>query len=164
VRPIPLWRVRAITKGAALEGVTDDNGDGKPEVNRLEEIKLYIDALKANDKYGNPVATNPVLIRGGSIWHEDANEPEGVGHFEYHGTGIKTESSHPFSVNHNVLDSKQALGAKSCSECHASGGGSVPTPVFDRLVLVDPWGPDGQPVYKTVAELTGVDPGLAIER
>ncbi|MHC4959043.1 MAG: hypothetical protein ACYTGN_11785, partial [Planctomycetota bacterium] len=35
VRPIPLWRVRGITKGAALAGVTDDNGDGRPEVNRL---------------------------------------------------------------------------------------------------------------------------------
>ncbi|MHC4960260.1 MAG: hypothetical protein ACYTGN_18060, partial [Planctomycetota bacterium] len=128
---------------------------------RLEEIKLYIDALKGDDKHGNPVAINPVLVRGGSIWHEDAEKPEGVGHFEYHGTGIKTESSHPFSVNHNVLDSRKALGSAACAECHSSGGG---TPVFGRLVLVDPWGPDGKPVYKTVAELTGVEPGLAVGR
>jgi len=36
--------------------------------------------------------------------------------------------------------------------------GNLPVPVFDRLILIDPYGPDGQPVYETVRQLTGVDP------
>jgi len=29
------------------------------------------------------------------------------------------------------------------------------SPVFDRMILVDPYGPDGKPVYKTVEQLVG---------
>ena len=32
------------------------------------------------------------------------------------------------------------------------------SPVFDRLILVNPWGPDGQPVYQKVRTLTGMNP------
>jgi len=30
--------------------------------------------------------------------------------------------------------------------------------VWDRLVLVDPWGPDGKPVYERVRTMTGLNP------
>jgi len=158
IRPIPLWRVRGITGGNALPGVTDDTGDGIVEVNRLAEIKLYIDALKGNDLHGNPVATRPVLVKGGRVWFEEAGAPDGVGSFEYEGTGIRTESSHPFSINHNVLDGAEALGSVSCGECHETFNFGLPTRVFDRLTLVDPFDADGNPVWETVRERTGVSP------
>lgn len=158
IEPIFLWRVRQITGGAPLDGVTDDYGDGQPEVNRLEEIASYLAALKGNDSYGRQVATNPVLVRGGRIWHDDPDADTGVGSFEYEGTGIDTESSHPFSTDHNVLPASVALGSTSCGECHTSFNDGAPTPVFDRLILIDPFGPDGQPVYQTVRQMTGIDP------
>ena len=158
IRPIPLWRVRGITTGQPLAGVTDDNSDGTPEVNRLAEIKLYIDALKGNDKHGNPVALRPVLIKGGHVWYEDLDAPDDVASFEYEGTGIKTESSHPFSVNHNVLGGDDALGSVGCGECHRMFNGSADTEVFDRPTLIDPFDPDGNPVWETVRERTGVSP------
>lgn len=151
ISPIPLWRVRAAI-AAGAPAVSDDNGDGKLEVNTATETLAYIAALKTNDVHGNPVATNPVLVRGGHVYYEDAGT---LHHFEYHGTGIKTESSHPFAVNHNVLGPSKALGqSNKCNDCHNKGS----SPTFDRLILVDPWDEDGDPVYKTVRELTGVDP------
>ena len=52
----------------------------------------------------------------------------------------------------------EASGSSSCNECHNGGSGVGGTPVFDRLILIGPFGPDGQPVYKTVRELLGIDP------
>jgi hypothetical protein len=154
ISPVPLWKVRQITKGAALAGVKDDNGDGKVEVNSLAEIQLYLTALKGKDSHGNQIAKNPVLVKGGHVYYEDG----GVKSFDYHKTKIKTESSHPFSVDHGVLPAKMALGAKGCQECHTSLNGNKPTPVFDRLILVDFVGPNGKPVYKPMRKLTGVNP------
>ncbi|MHC4940966.1 MAG: hypothetical protein ACYTHK_18660 [Planctomycetota bacterium] len=147
IKPLPLWRVRGITKGAPLPGVADNN------VNTEAEIRLYIDALRGDDVHGNQVAANPVLVKGGKVWHDDGQG--GVAHFEYEGTGIHTESSHPFSVSHNVRSGSEAWGAAGCSDCH----GGHDTPVFDRKILVDPFGPDGTPVYKTVRGILGLSPG-----
>jgi hypothetical protein len=147
VKPIALWRVRQAVNGLAPA----DN-----KVNELTEIATYITALKGDDNYGVQFAANPVLVKGGRIWHDDGQG--GVTSFDYHGTGIHVESSHPFSVNHNVRDGSEALGSTSCNECHSGGGGAGGTPVFDRLILVDPFDTNGDPVYKTVRELLGVDP------
>ena len=158
VEPIPLWRVRQITKNAPLEGVTDDNGDGKPEVNRLAEIALYITALQGNDSHGAQVAKTPVLVKGGRVWYADPQAPEGVASVSYEEAGITAESSHPFSVDHNVLDDEVALGNE-CNACHGDGlsfPSNRPSPVFDRLILVDAFGVDSNPVYETVSELTGI--------
>jgi len=38
------------------------------------------------------------------------------------------------------------------------GADTLDSPVFDRLILVHPWGPDGWPVYPTVRELTSMNP------
>ena len=142
-----------------LPGTTDDNNDGIPEVNRLDEIFNYLQTLQnAADKYGTPIATNPVLIKGGHVYHLDSGQQSGVNKFEYHGTGINTESSHPFAIDHNVAPAYQALGAKGCGDCHIKLNFGQPSPVFDRLILVDPYDETGQPVYKTVRDLTGLKP------
>ena len=160
IYPIILWRVRQITSNAPLPGVTDDNGDGKLEVNRPAEMLLYMTALKGNDSYGRQVAANPVLIKGERVWYEDPQAPEGVSWFEYEGTGIAVSGYETFGLDHNVLVATESWGAGNppygdCDVCHTSGG---PSPVIDRLVLIDPFGTDGQPVYESVRDLTGISP------
>jgi hypothetical protein len=156
VVPIALWRVREITGGEPLPVATDDNGDGKKEVNRPEEILAYIQALKGNDSYGRPVAEKPVLVKGYRIWYEDPQAPDGVSSFDPNDAGIKVEYGGKKGNSHNVLAATEAWGAGGdCDSCHRDDGQS---PVFDRLILFDPFGTDGQPVYRKVRELTGVEP------
>ena len=157
IEPVILWRVREMTGGLALPGVVDDNGDGVAEVNTEAEIMLYLDALKGVDGYGNLLAENPVLIKGGQVWHEDPANPGTVVSFEFHGTGIPVESFLPFSLDHNVRPTGDALGAAgACGDCHSGFNGGLPTDVFDREILVDPYGVDGQPVYETPRDMLGI--------
>ena len=159
VSPIILWRVRQITGSSPLAGVVDDNGDGKPEVNTHAEILTYIQAMKGNDSYGNPLAANPVLVKGGQVYYEDAGSMTGVSSIHYEGTGMHVESSHPFSINHNVRPASDALGANyGCASCHRGLNTGFLTDTFDRLILVDPFDETGAPVFETVHELTGVLP------
>ena len=153
IKPIPLWRVRQGLSGVAAN---DDNGDGKAEVNTTAEIQGHMAALRGNDSYGVQIAASPVLVKGGMVWFETGGVLQS---FDYEDEGVHTESSHPFSVNHNVLPPSEALGSTGCGECHASMNGGQPTPVFDRDVLVDPFREsDGIPQYSTVSKLTGVSP------
>jgi hypothetical protein len=165
VSPIILWRLRGLTQGQPLQGVADDNLDGKPEVNTLAEIEIYLLALaSAVDRYSNPlVANKPVLIKGGKLYYYDATipSPPRVASLDYHTEGIKTESSHPFAIDHNVFKANLALGATGCAECHKNANGGNPTPVFDRKVLVDPFFTDNLPRYETVRDMLshdGIDP------
>lgn len=159
ITPLILWRVRQITGGAVLPGTLDDSGDGVAEVNTASEIAAYLAALKGNDNFGNPVAVTPVLVKGGNIWYEDLAEPEGVNHFEYHGTGIAIESLVPFSLDHNVLPASRALGANgSCGTCHRGLNGGLMAPGFDRLILEDPYNELGSPVFTTPRDLLGINP------
>ncbi|MCP4248717.1 MAG: hypothetical protein GY778_16860 [bacterium] len=157
VAPINLWRIVDITGGAPLPGVADDNGDGKLELNRPEEILTYIQALKGNDHYGRQVAANPVLVKAKRVYHEDPQAPGGVNSFEHVGTGMAIDpwTGHLWEVDHNVPTADNAYGAgEDCQVCHRTDGQS---PVFDRLILTDPWGTDGQPIYETVREMTGAN-------
>ncbi len=162
VAPIALWRVRQITGGNPLPVVTDDNGDGKPEVNRDEEILAYIRALKGVDSYGRQVAANPVYLKGLRVWYEDPQAPGGVSSFDPKDFGMKVEFGSMGALSHGVQPKEQALGYNAvnpelgCRDCHRPD--TLDSPVFDRKVLVDPWGPDGRPVYTTVRQLTGMNP------
>ncbi|MBC8327738.1 MAG: hypothetical protein H8E31_03230 [Planctomycetes bacterium] len=159
IQPVILWRVRQITGNAPLAGTVDDNGDGIAEVNTEAETLAYILALKGNDSHGNPVAARPVLVRGEKVWYEDGGQPSGVNHFELHGTGIKAETTAPFGINHNVRAAATALGAAgSCGACHRGLNGGQPTPVFDRMVLLDPFDLNGNPVYTTPRTSLGINP------
>lgn len=157
IKPIVLWRVRQATSGAPLPGTADDDGDGRVEVNTPQEILLYVAALKGNDSYGNPFAANPVLVKGGLVWYEQGGV---VASFDYEREGVHTESSHPFSVNHNVRPPSEALGTVGCAECHAFASGGQPTTVFDRRILVSPFDETGgaAPKYETLRQVTGVSP------
>lgn len=163
IMPIADWRLNEILQGEPLAGVTDDNGDGQLEVNRPEEILAYIQALKANDHYGNPVATHPVLVKGWKVWFEDPDAPGGVSAFVSEEYGVKTEwQAAAWGMNHNVRRVEESLGYDpvnpelGCRDCHRPD--ALDSPVFDRLVLVDPWDETGQPVYQKVREMTGLNP------
>ena len=156
IQPIALWRVRQATGNMPLPGVTDDNGDGKPEVNTRAEMLLYFAALRGNDSHGTPFATRPVLVKGGQVWYEDPTHATLVNHWDYEGTGAGVESSHPFSIDHNIRPAQAAL--RSCASCHPRFSGGREVAVFDRRILVDPWDENGRPVYKTLREVTGISP------
>ncbi|MEZ5964593.1 MAG: hypothetical protein R3F56_12160 [Planctomycetota bacterium] len=161
VRPIALWRIRAMTGGAPLSGATDDNGDGRVEINRPDEIRLYIARLRGDLGTRRVHPGDPhdyVLVKGGKVWWLDGDGQTGtVNEFELHADasagvrwqGAKLESAVPFSIDHNVLAKSTAFA--DCAGCHVS-----PSPnLLDRKVLLDPFGPDdqAQPRYETTREV-----------
>ncbi|MGD2108107.1 MAG: EF-hand domain-containing protein, partial [Phycisphaerae bacterium] len=160
IAPIYTWRVAQAVGTTALPIVTDDDGDGRLEIDRPEEIVVYLKALRQNDVHGEPVARNPVLVRGPRVWYFDPQTETGVNHYYHEDKGIPM-TSYPYiwGMDHNVRPAEEAWGAgdepEACNTCHRNDGKS---PVFDRKVLVDPHGLDGKPEYTTVKEMVKVYP------
>ena len=139
VAPIPLWKIRDLKKPV----LNDDDGDGVPELNSLEEIKAFLLAIRdSTDRFGDPITRNPALAKGGKIYKLVGDEL----------TSYKDEQgdSHGFNLDHNVLPANQALGAKGCQECH-----SVNSSFFHRKVLVDAYDENGKPLFKPAWEHMG---------
>jgi hypothetical protein len=141
IKPIFLWKIREL-KTPALK---DDNGDGIPEVNSSEEIKAFLKILRGKDRFGNPVATSPVLVKGGFVYR--LNKKEGV-------EKIKHEQADPqdFSLSHNVTAGPNVIGSRGCKDCHSKGSS-----FFLRKVLIDPYDEKGKPVYVETWERLGID-------
>jgi hypothetical protein len=162
ISPILSWRIHQVIPEPPSVA-SDDNGDGKIEVNRPEEILAYIRALKGKDTYGVQISSNPVLVKGPLVWYEDPNAPGGVSSFKHAGTGIPVKW-HTFiwGMDHMIPEAENAWGsekgASACGHCHRSKNGGKPTPVMDRVVLVDPHDMSGRPAYRTVRQITGVNP------
>lgn len=141
VKPIFLWKIRGLKK-PPLE---DDNGDGIPEMNSLNEIKTFLSALKEKDKFGNPVATRPVLVKGGFLYRLDGKgEVEKIKH--------EQAESLDFSLSHNIVSGSSVIGSRGCQDCHSTN-----SPFFLRKVLVDPYDEKGIPVYIETWERLGMD-------
>lgn len=164
IAPIVSAQVRLLTNGAALPGVTDDNGDGRLEVNRPAEILSYINFFKGVNAESKVFSTRPVLVKGQRVWYEDSEAPDGVASFAFAGTGITMEDWSPFvySVDHNVAFAVEAWGydvkggQEGCRDCHRPD--TLDSPVFDRKILVDPYDENGVAQYSKVRELTGRNP------
>jgi hypothetical protein len=122
----------------------DDNGDGIPEANSIDEIKAFLKALKGDDKLGNPIALHPVLMKGGFLYRLDKK-----GKVEK----IKHEQAEiiDFSLSHNVMSGSGVIGARGCRECH-----SKKSSFFLRKVLIDPYDEKGKPVYIENWERLGI--------
>jgi formate dehydrogenase gamma subunit len=97
------------------DNVTDDNGDGIPEVNREEEIvaglKAFSISLKGNRRFRQ---VHPVLVKA-----DKAYELDGSGRLSllrYDLTGMSTVN---FAITHNVSPYGFALGSRTCGDCHA---------------------------------------------
>ena len=141
VKPIFLWKIRGLKKPF----LKDDNGDGVPEINTIDEIKAFLKALKENDKFGNPVANHPVLMKGGFLYQLGKK-----GDVEK----IKHEQAEliDFSLSHNIASGSNVIGSKGCKDCHSKN-----SPFFLRKVLIDPYDEKGKPVYIETWERLGMD-------
>jgi Cytochrome c3 len=142
VKPVFLWKIRELKKPL----LRDDDGDGILEINSIDEIKAFLGAIsKGKDKFGIPVASHPVLIKGGFLYQLDKK-----GEVEK----IRYEQAHPldFFLNHNVVSGPAVIGARGCNDCH-----SKKSPFFLRKVLIDPYDEKGNPVYVENWELLGID-------
>ncbi len=141
VKPIPLWKIQELKKPS----LKDDDGDGVPEVNSLDEIKAFLKALTANDKFGNPVAIHPILLKGGFLYQLTKKGEVGK---------VKHEQAETvdFSLSHNVVSGPDVIGARGCKDCH-----SKKSSFFLRKVLVDPYDEKGRPVYIETWERLGID-------
>ena len=141
VKPIPLWKIRGLKKPS----LKDDNGDGIPEINSITEIKAYLRALKGKDKFGNPLANNPVLIKGGFLYQLDKKG-------EVEKVEQEQAKTHDFSLSHNVMSGPNVIGSKGCKDCHSKN-----SPFFMRKILIDPYDEKGKPVYIEIWERLGID-------
>jgi len=141
VKPIFLWKIRELKKPS----LKDNNGDGIPELNTTDEIKAFLRALKEKDRFGNPVANHPVLMKGGFLYQLNKK-----GEVEK----IKHEQAEPihFSLSHNITSGSNVIGSKGCKDCHSKN-----SPFFLRKVLIDPYDEKGEPVYIETWERLGID-------
>jgi hypothetical protein len=141
VKPIPLWKIRDMKKPA----LKDDDRDGFPEINTLDEIKAFLKALREKDRFGYPIAHQPVLMKGGVLHRLDKK-----GEVEK----IKHEQAEPldFSLSHNVMSGPGVIGGRGCKDCHAKNSS-----FFLRKILIDPYDEKGLPVYIEAWERMGVD-------
>jgi hypothetical protein len=141
VKPIPLWKIRELNKPA----LKDDDGDGNPEINSFDEIKAFLNALRGGDKFGNPVARHPVLIKGGFLYHLDKRGE--VEKIKQDQTGTLD-----FSLSHNVVAGSSVIGARGCKDCHSKN-----SPFFLRKILIDPYDEKGKPAYIENWERLGIE-------
>jgi len=119
----------------------DDNGDGKPEINTDDEIRMMLAALKTVATRFDPI--EPVYVKGDKIYELDANG---------HVTSERHRVAEPlhWSLSHNVAPRDKALGYNGCTDCHSPG-----SRFFFGSATVDPFGEDGKPVTQTMATLLG---------
>jgi len=127
------------------ESVTDDNGDGVPEINRKEEIvaglKAVAESLEGNRRFSR---IRPVLIKGGKAYQLDE-----AGSLKILDREVKCDI--PYSLSHNVAE--LALGSGGCSNCH-----DPKAQLFEGTRLVDLYGEDGRPVTTITGRALGGNP------
>ena len=131
------------------EAVTDDNGDGKPEVNREEEIvaglRVFSETLQGNRRFRR---IHPVFLKGRDAWH--LGEDGRLAKLDYDVTGL---TSVIFSINHIVAPARMALGAQGCRDCHATDAR-----FFTGPRIVDPYDASGAPVTEANGLRIGCEP------
>lgn len=141
IRPIPLWKIRNLKKPL----IKDENEDGIPEINTTEEIKSFLKVLKkSKDIFGNPVAIQPVLVKGEYLYRLGKK-----GELER----IKHEQARliELSISHNVVSGKNVIGSRGCKDCHSKN-----STFFLRKILIDPYDEKGRPVYIEAWERLGI--------
>jgi formate dehydrogenase gamma subunit len=132
--------------------VEDDNGDGRKEVNREDEIvaglKAFAESLRGNPRFEN---ISPVLIKA-----ETAYELNGNGKLTgtaLVGTPLEGASYVEFSIAHNVAPTSMALGVRGCGDCHLETAN-----FFKGQRVMDLWGTDGSLVTRSIGLFFGCRP------
>ena len=151
VHPLFLREHEAAWRQFAAE-VTDDNGDGRKEVNRDHEIVAGLQAvassLKDNRRFDR---IHPVFIKGESLYELDSGG--NLVRASLAGTPLEPESRVDFSINHNVAPPRLALGATGCLDCHSKNAH-----FFKGLRVVDLYGPSGPPEVRANGFFIGCKP------
>ena len=91
----------------------------------------------------------PVFVSGGRAWRLDATG-EGIESFAH-----STADSVRWPIAHDVRPARDALGARGCTECHASDAPFVHTEIVARSVVPDP-----SPLRTTALVEMQLDPTL----
>jgi len=129
--------------------VTDDNGDGEPEVNRDEEILAGLEAFGETLAGNGRFATiHPVYVKGGVARHLGENRTVAI--LEYDVTDLSYVN---FSINHNVAPARMALGASGCLDCHGADAH-----FFKGKRTTDLCDADGAPVQRSIGRWYGCNP------
>ena len=128
---------------------TDDDENGRPEINTRDEIMTMMAEVKTSIENSKRFSVvDPVFVKGGYIYYLDE-----AGELVYEHDHIA--ESHNFSINHNVAPARMALGANGCADCHAGEAH-----FFKGLVLVDPLNMDNEVVYGHNGEAIGCKPWI----
>jgi len=148
VHPLFLSEHEAAWKLFAAD-VTDDNGDGRKEVNRDPEIVAGLEAfaktLADNQRFDH---VQPVYIKGESFYELDSSGA--LVRSPVAGTPLDASSRVDFSISHNVAPTHMALGAGGCADCHDSRAH-----FFKGKRVVDLVGPDGSPTVRANGSFFG---------
>jgi formate dehydrogenase gamma subunit len=149
----PLFlREQAAAWERLADRVDDDDGDGRKEVNREDEIRagfeVFAAVLDGNQRFDR---VRPVLVKGGYSYELD--ESGALVRLPLEGTPLEGESSVNFTINHNIAPTRMALGAGGCSDCHVGQAH-----FFKGQRTVDLFGPDGAPVTRSNGSFLGCLP------
>jgi len=125
------------------DSITDDNGDGKPEANTEEEIRLMLDSLRATLTGGRFESVSPAYVKGNKVWEMDGEKLVARAHPQ--------ASPLYWTFSHNVSPAGKAWGAGGCGDCHAPDAG-----FFNAPVLVDPFDTEGGQVTVPMWEYCGL--------
>jgi formate dehydrogenase gamma subunit len=131
-----------------LARITDDNGDGVPEVNRSEEIDALIAAVtRLLSDVGYPMEGKRVVWVLNDRVYRSGTEFRTVEKEDWEASPFA--NVHKYS--HDIAPARAALGANGCSDCH-----SRDSAFFFGSVLEYPFGPDGQAVRTEQWRILGV--------
>lgn len=129
------------------DSITDDNGDGKPEINRDAEImaglKGVAKSLQGNKRFSQ---IQPVFVKA-----EKATILGSDGKLQQ--VPLNISSTVKYSINHNVAAARLALGSNGCSDCHASSAH-----FFKGKRVIDLFAADGKPVTQANGREFGCNP------
>ncbi len=127
--------------------VTDDNGDGIPEVNTEAEIiaglKAFSQALQNNQRFGQ---IKPVYLKGDQVIYLDQSGKPARMDYGF-------ETNFLYAIDHNVAPTHFALGEHGCQDCHAQEAH-----FFKGKRTMDLYGQDGQPVVASMGRAFGCNP------
>jgi hypothetical protein len=134
-----------------LSKITDDNGDGVPEVNRPGEIDAVINSVRQylTDTGFDLTGKKVVWVSNDRLYYS-GNKGEKLEKHDYEASPYASV----YKYSHDVAPAKAALGAKGCTECHHSG-----SPFFNGRVLDKPFGGnDGRPLWVQSSAVLGISP------
>jgi formate dehydrogenase gamma subunit len=136
-----------------LRKVTDDNGDGMPEVNRPEEIDALLGSVREYLTKTGFDLTGKRLVwvcddraySDGTTWRQLPKEPWEASPY-----------ASVYKYSHDVAPARAALGIAGCTDCHDEG-----SDFFFASSVQLPFSDEGRPIYIPQAELLGTTTAMA---